>query len=112
MEGFFIMSHGECYFKDGLILHFEYNGTSDLAGPKLRSNKEEVTKHWRSYDNWAHCSCRRSEPVILYTDYASGFHWSGRACRYCHAITVGIEPIDQECTLINGKPTQEELQEL
>jgi hypothetical protein len=38
------MSHssGTVTFKDGLVLHFEYNGTTDICIPKLYETFEEM----------------------------------------------------------------------
>jgi hypothetical protein len=73
-----------------LVLHFEYNGTSDVCLTALYRTHEEMHEHWRS---WAEkkCTCGKDEPVRIYTDYAMGFSYNGRACRYCMAITDGIE---------------------
>ena len=87
------MSHanGMVQFPDKTVMHFEYNGTSDVTVSVLWDTSEEVHAHWRG-DLWNECKCGRDEPVTLFTDYGDGFHWPGRACRHCRAITAGLEP--------------------
>ena len=86
------MSHanGKARFPDGVILHFEYNGTSDVCIPNLWDTYEEMHANWRG-DQWATCTCGQpSEPVELYNDYGDGTYWPGEACRKCMAITKGL----------------------
>ena len=87
------MSHanGMVQFPDKTVMHFEYNGTSDVTDSVLWDTSEEVHAHWRG-DIWNECKCGRDEPVTLFTDYGGSFHWPGRACRHCRAITAGLEP--------------------
>lgn len=83
------MSHanGQCRFDDGLILHFEYNGTGDWCLRRLGSI-EEIRDGWRTEANEvAECICGHDEPVTLANDYGGGAHFRGRACRHCRAIT-------------------------
>jgi hypothetical protein len=100
------MSHayGKVYFYDGQILHFEYNGTSDVCIPFLYNSVEELSHNWRQYKGWHYCICNRHEPVIIYTDYGAGFHWEGRACRYCMCISHGLIPDDVLTPTTKGKP--------
>jgi len=83
------MSHayGQLRFSDGLILHFEYNGTSDVCISNLHNTKEGVCNHWRRQE-WLKCNCGRDEAVEVANNYGDG-SWSpdGRACRHCKAIT-------------------------
>jgi len=83
---------GAVRFSDGLILYYEYNGTSDIACSSLKKTRGEVERDWRSANNQATCSCGRSEPVELMSYYGGGFSWEGKACRYCMAITDGRVP--------------------
>lgn len=88
------MSHanGQVRFQDGLILHFEYNGTSDVCISNLRDTNEEVWSHWRQQE-WLKCDCGRDEEVEIANDYGDG-SWSpnGKACRHCRAITFDPFP--------------------
>lgn len=85
-------AHAQCRFPDGLILHFEYNGTGDFCTTALRRTEVEVSEHWRA-DNEAECRCGQpSEPVELTTIYGRGFRWHGKACRGCMAIVGGRDP--------------------
>ena len=85
------MSHatGQIKFKDALILHYEYNGTADVCVSNLKDTKKQVWDNWRKHE-WLVCNCGKDEPVEIATDYGSGSYWSGRACRYCRAITAGV----------------------
>lgn len=84
------MSHsfGEVIKAGETIGWFEYNGTSDYAQPKIYSSSDEVWEHWRESPEVT-CTCGNDEPVILYSTYGNGFHWPGRACLHCRAITAG-----------------------
>ena len=92
------MSHayGQVRFGDGLILHFEYDGTSDVCLPHLWSSPQEVMAHWRRGLEWQECKCGREipEPVIIAHDYGNGEWWYGGACRDCYAILDNCEPPD------------------
>lgn len=99
------MSHatGAVQFIDGAVLFYEYNGTSDVVCTSLKRTLGEVGRDWRSPANDAKCTCGNdSEEVELMTFYAQGFHWGGRACRTCMAITKGIDPDDMGYD--NGTP--------
>jgi hypothetical protein len=87
------MSHssGKVTFKDGLVLHFEYNGTSDICIPKLYETFEEMSENWRTYPK-AECNCGNDEEVIIYASYGGGIEWEGRACRKCMCITQNLIP--------------------
>ena len=89
------MSHanGQVKFQDGLVLHYEYDGTSDIVLPALYKTWEEMHENWRNQP-WKQCSCGKDEPVELATDYAFGYSWAGRACRHCMAVTDGIGVYD------------------
>lgn len=88
------MSHatGEVYRDGRIVGYFEYDGTVDIACTALRATPEGVHDHWRA-DNDADCGCGGpGTEVTLYADYGSGFHWPGRACLACGAITAGLDP--------------------
>lgn len=87
---------GTVTFKDGLVLHFEYNGVSNVCIPNLYHTIDELDKHWRM-DRWTVCTCNRDEEVIIYSKYDDGFDWYGRACRYCMAMTEGLDPDYSDC---------------
>jgi hypothetical protein len=88
------MSHanGLVKFSDGEVMHFEYNGTSDLACTALKRTYKELLADWRTERNMAVCRCDKAESVEMATDYGSGSGWQGKACRVCMAITDGIDP--------------------
>lgn len=87
------MSHasGKVTFNDGLVLHYEYDGTVDVCRVNLWDTYEEMDSHWRNYDiPIRECECDKDEDVVISTSYAYGFEWEGRACRHCKCITKGI----------------------
>lgn len=90
------MSHayGSVIKNDKVVAHFEYNGMFDEVIPTLWNSREEVAEHWRSGE-WRTCECNGGEPVTLYSEYGSGFHWPGVACLKCMAITDGFKPHPQ-----------------
>lgn len=114
------MSHayGKVFFKDGHVLHYEYDGTSDVVLNPLHDTAKEVFNLWRQYKPVRYCTCGLSEPVFIYTDYGFGFYWRGRACRHCKLVTDGFEPFDIEDVVHNhdrdktGEPTKEDLKSL
>lgn len=99
------MSHanGMVQFPDDTVMHFEYDGTSDVTVSVLWDTYEEVHAHWRG-DQWNECKCGRDEPVTLFTDYGSSYHWPGRACRHCRAITEERTPFDTDVVVTRGTP--------
>lgn len=88
------MSHayGQVKFKDGTILHYEYNGTVDVICNPLWKSREEVSEHWRNQPDYKECHCGQDEPVEIATDYAYGSWWTGKACKKCMVITDGFGP--------------------
>lgn len=88
------MSHagGKVKFKDNTIMHFEYNGTSDVVIPKMYHTKEEVIANWRNheYDDMYKCAHIEEDVEIAHT-YGHGSTMSGRACRKCNCITFDYE---------------------
>ena len=94
------MSHSTAavrFISDGLILHGEYDGTSDVMLPKLYDTNEERSANWRSLD-WPYHdkTCDKSEDVIIAVSYGGGFSWQATACRHCKLITSRYMPFDQE----------------
>jgi hypothetical protein len=86
------MSHasGEIWSPSGELLgYFEYNGTVDCVCTRVYPTFEQMDENWHA-DNSRTCTCGgESSPVILYTTYGPGFHWPGKACFKCSAITDG-----------------------
>ena len=89
------MSHasGKVRFADGHVMHFEYNGTADIVEPSLYKTFDLLHHHWRNND-WRECTCGEDEAVEIAETYGNGAHWSGRACRYCKAITSDLNRED------------------
>ena len=83
------MSHanGQVRFQDGTTMHFEYDGTADMAISRLYDTNAEVHENWRA-DPRPHnkCGCENGEPVKIATDYGNGYWWTGMACKQCRAI--------------------------
>lgn len=101
-------AHGMVKFSDGTVGFYEYDGTSDVVCTSVKATSEEVSRDWRSPANRAECTCgNESEPVEIMTYYGSGFHWNGKACRACLAITDGIMPYDcdDDVGLTDGIPS-------
>lgn len=89
------MSHayGKCRFADGTVLHFEYDGTSDMCISRLWDTEEEVGEHWRTWET-RDCKCGKYEDVEMAVDYGSGKIATGRACKHCRAVTFDPFPLD------------------
>lgn len=86
------MSHasGQIKFEDGLVLHYEYDGTSDVCRPNLFDTNEDMQRYWRDYTFYNRkCECGGDEEVEISTTYGNGSVWDGRACRQCKCITKG-----------------------
>jgi hypothetical protein len=78
---------GAVKFNDGLVMWFEYNGTSDICVPHLQDNPNFV------YNKpWLECNCDNDESVEIMTYYGGGMYWLGKACRHCRSITDKLEP--------------------
>lgn len=84
------MSHssGRVKFKDGTIMHFEYDGTVDICMNPLFDTYEEMDKNWRNYSISRNdkCTCGNEETAEIATCYGGGFYWVGKACKYCKLI--------------------------
>lgn len=83
---------GMVRFEDGTIRHYEYYGSSDVCNARLYETAEERSANWRNHKP-AECLCGNSEEVEIYSDYADGSFWEGRACKTCCAITAGRSPL-------------------
>jgi hypothetical protein len=67
------MSHAEGrFFLNGKEYFYEYNGTVDMALPRIYENRDEMHKNWRN-DNWRECHCeeKKYEKVMLETSYGA-----------------------------------------
>ena len=72
-----------------IVGHFEYNGTVDVAMPKIFATEDECSAAWRQ-EQPAPCACRGVEEVTL---VSGGFTWDGRACLEHGCIVDGTSPI-------------------
>jgi len=102
------MSHagGQVKFSDGIIMHYEYDGTSDWCIPKLYDTHKEMWNNWRKYE-YEETNCEHElEDVIIYSDYGNGFYWLGKACRKCNMIIEGKNPYpyDDDIFPTSGRP--------
>lgn len=90
------MSHsaGEVIVDGQVVAYFEYNGTVDIALPKLWKTQQEVSDNWRR-GPWVVCSCdpKTETPATLYSSYGFGFHWQGTVCLTCMAINSPLGDI-------------------
>src|SRR4051812_49050638 len=98
------MSHamGEVIHDGRVVGFFEYNGTCDVACNRIFCDRNNLwDNHWRTqYVNDAACVCGEESPgqeVILYADYADGFHWPATACLTCGVILTELNPWDGPC---------------
>lgn len=89
-------AHGTVEFEDGIIMHYEFDGTSDIAISYLYDTKEEVSENWRSFKR-ASCQCGNDEPITIKADYAEGLEWNSRACRKCKSIIGKLNRYDGDC---------------
>lgn len=100
------MTHvnGQVFFKkDGLIMHYEYDGTGDTICNCLYDTHKNMHKQWRKQPT-NKCDCGRDEIVFIANDYADGEYWEGTACRYCKSITSGVTSDDWWDIEIDGLP--------
>ena len=105
------MSHaqGEVYKPDGtLVGYYEYNGTSDVACPKIVKTAQELQAGWRNSNlEWIKCSCGKPPAdVVIYSDYGDGFYWPGKACEECKCLIEPLMPYDDDAydTVKDGHP--------
>ena len=95
---------GKIYFKDGLVLHCAYHGTSDLMCEPLYETIEEMAKHYDVFRGDG-CNCGRMEPVKVYSGYGGGFWWYGDACRFCKSLSPEYQdPYVDGRKTFNGDP--------
>lgn len=90
------MSHdyGEVIVNGKVVGYFVYYGTTDYAISKIYDSAEESSNNWRNHI-FQECTCgEKSIDAILWTSYGGkdGFHWNGKVCLICKAITEGFEP--------------------
>lgn len=101
------MSHanGLVRFPDGEVMHFEYDGTSDIVCRSLKRTYPELKRDWRTAANQADCNCGQpAEKVEMFTDYGRGFSWEGKACRRCMAVTDATMPFDTDVAVWDRVP--------
>lgn len=79
------------FISDGTEFWFEYDGTADIAMPKLFVDNETLCDNWRT-DEWPKCTCGNDEEVEITSHYGNGRTWDGKACRRCMCITEGFDP--------------------
>lgn len=87
------MSHssGKVRFKDGGIMHYEYNGTSDVCISSLYPTFDEMWVNWRNHE-WKICTCDKEEEVEIYSGYGGGFYFIGNACKQCLSLRATSLP--------------------
>ena len=85
---------------------YEYNGTADIAYPKIRSSRDEVMEHWRSNDPFDYCKddTHAKIEVWIYSDYGAGYYWPGTMCEQCRLITSQLLRELDESVEVRGRP--------
>jgi len=89
------MSHAPAHFtfKDGTVLHGEYDGTADIMLPMMFETAEQMHAMWRKQE-WPKAKCEHApETVRVRSHYGGGFEWNGSACRAC---MVYLGPYDYD----------------
>ena len=71
-----------------IVGHFEYDGTVDVALPKIFATAEERDAAWRQ-DQPPPCACRGIEVTLD----CESLMWDGRACLEHGFIVEGTSPI-------------------
>lgn len=71
-----------------IVGHFEYNGTVDVAKPKIFATLDACEAAWRQ-DQSASCACRGVEVTLV----SGGLTWDGRACLEHGFIVEGTSPL-------------------
>lgn len=71
---------------DGKVFWFEYNGTSDVACPKIFETQDEMSEHWRNQGYGHDCKCGKEEDALIEAHYGGGIEWEGKVCRHCMVI--------------------------
>lgn len=90
-------AHGVVLGPENVVLGwYEYNGTSDIACPRVFETSEELQENWRKLAvEWLTCSCGgEPESVTIATSYGKGFGWPGKWCPRCRCLTDGLDPFD------------------
>lgn len=93
------MSHamGRVYRDGKIVGYYEYNGTADVTCTRINTTEDEVNDLWRTDAAWRNCACGKPDvDVVLWADYGCGYHWPGKACLECGAITDGFSPYQDE----------------
>lgn len=76
---------GLAQFKDGTVMLFKFNGTKGIALPKLFKTKQDYDNNEEGVRK-IKCNHITLEEVNLFTEYAKGRYWVGKACRVCGTI--------------------------
>jgi len=71
-----------------IVGYFEYNGTVDVARPKIFATAEERDAAWRA-DQPPPCKCHGDDVTLV----CGGLTWDGRACLEHGFIVHGTSPI-------------------
>ncbi len=77
--------------------YFEYNGTCDIAMPRVYRTMDEVSDNWRDrlglQPAWDEpdCGCEKTH-VVLHADYGDGIDWDSEVCFEHMRITGRLEP--------------------
>lgn len=75
---------------NSLLGHFEYNGTTDVALPRIFDSVDALADNWRAHGFEAQCSCTDGlVDVRIEADYGGGIEWDGQACERHMCIAVG-----------------------
>jgi len=82
---------GAVRFKDGEIKFLTYEGIVGKCAPSLYETYKEAMSCLDDAES-AKCGCDDEEEVEVYSSYANGFWWRGRACRRCGILTDRLEP--------------------
>lgn len=91
-------------FKDGTIKYFVYNGVVNIAGPKLFDTCEKMYKKNNEYIDIEVKHSIDDEEVEIYSDYANGFYWTGRANKEKMIITSCCLIDDIDAIIHQGQP--------
>lgn len=86
---------GQIKFKDGMVLHFVYNGTVDACYSKLFKSLDDAYAAWDDESLTFESNptlVEDSETVEIAVNYGNGSSWDGSASRSAMLITEGLRP--------------------
>lgn len=84
------MSHalGDVIKDHRIVGAFVYNGTADVAYPRIFASGSEAAHYWSGETAGAECKCQNTpDDVVLFAHYGRGLYWNAKACLKCGAIT-------------------------